>query len=83
MKVGELIEMLQQYDPEAELYLAEQPSWPFEFSIAGVVQRENVLAEEDDDVAVCRDGMSPSDVLLIEGTQLRYGSKQTWAFARR
>ncbi len=29
MKVGELIEMLQQYDPEAELYLAEQPSWPF------------------------------------------------------
>ena len=83
MKVGELIELLQQYDPEAELYIAEQPSWPMEHAIAGVALREDVLAEEDDDVAVCRDGMSPSDVLLIEGTQLRYGSKQTWAFARR
>lgn len=37
MTVGELIEMLQDFDEEAEVRLAEQPSWPFEYSIGGVI----------------------------------------------
>jgi hypothetical protein len=33
--VAELVELLEQYDPGTEVRLMEQPSWPFEYSVAG------------------------------------------------
>jgi hypothetical protein len=39
MKVQELVDELSQYDGELEVRLMEQPSWPFEYSIAGVIAR--------------------------------------------
>jgi hypothetical protein len=36
VNVAELIEELEQMDPEAEVRLAIQPGWPFQHTIAGV-----------------------------------------------
>jgi hypothetical protein len=40
MTVEELIEELEQLDPEAEVRWASQPSWPFEYDCAGVQEVE-------------------------------------------
>lgn len=37
MTVGELMEILDAYVPDAEIRLASQPKWPFEYSIGEVV----------------------------------------------
>ena len=47
MTVGELIEELRLFDQDAPVRFASQPSWPFEYSINGVVQAVgNVYLEE-------------------------------------
>ena len=40
MTVEELIEELRLFDQDAAVRFASQPSWPFEYSINGVVQAE-------------------------------------------
>jgi hypothetical protein len=88
MTVGELIEMLENYDPEAKVILMTQENWPFENALVGVTSREEMHddgEDEDDDVATQRDGsgeLAPSDVFLVEGQQLRYGSKAAWHAVR-
>ena len=87
MKVRQLIEYLEQYDPEGEVLLAMQPSWPFEYSIRKVISREkvldmmprrqNYLDGSDDDIEL-PEGAHENDVFLTEGEQLRYGSKHCW-----
>ena len=81
MTVGELIEYLEQYDRDAKVLLMTQQSWPFENAIEGVISREEVMErnrEEDGEDARLRDGEEMSDVFILEGTQLRYGSKNAW-----
>jgi len=38
MTVGELIQELKYMDEDATVRFASQPSWPFEYSIYGVIQ---------------------------------------------
>lgn len=77
MNVRELIEELQRFDGDAEVYLMEQPSWPFEYAIAGVVERIEFERDEDE----ISDGeKKPNDVFILEGSQLRYGSKDAWGW---
>ena len=38
MTIEELIQELEGIDPELEISFASQPSWPFEYSIGGVVE---------------------------------------------
>jgi len=85
MNVRELIELLEGMDADAEVLFVSQPSWPFEYSIDGVVERRNVRDEdedydddEDEAEASYRDGEKANDVFLVEGRQLRYGSKNVW-----
>jgi hypothetical protein len=61
MTVQELMDLLEDLDPEAEVRMAQQPSWPFEYSISDVMQPEPP-AEED----------RPNVVYLVEGSQLGY-----------
>jgi hypothetical protein len=86
MKVNELIEMLQDCDPDADVILGIQPSYPFEHRLRGVVQRRDFVeydADEEENEAsdsdMYRDSFStsgkPNDVILCEGGQIRYGSK--------
>lgn len=90
MKVSELIELLQDQDPDAEVMIMSQESWPFENAVAGVAVREEFDDDDDED---CEDdereepryekGTAANDVFLVEGQQLRYGSKAAWRVASR
>jgi hypothetical protein len=42
MSVRDLIERLQDCDPEAEVLLAHQPSWPLQFEVRGVASSEDI-----------------------------------------
>jgi hypothetical protein len=71
MNVRDLIEMLQDYDEDAEVFIMEQPNWPFEYSVIGVISRSEFEKDEDND-------KDSNDVFLLEGRQLRYGNKNAW-----
>ena len=79
MTVQELIERLEECDPDAEVLLMTQENWPFENSIAGVTAREECVGNDpDEDDDEYGDGCDPGDNLIDEGEQLRYGTKNAW-----
>lgn len=45
MRVRDLIAALENYDEDTEVLVAQQPSWPLQFVLSGVVSTED-LAEE-------------------------------------
>ena len=68
MTVEELIEELRLFDQKAEVRFASQPSWPFEYSINGVVQ-----AEVDKPTQKNNHGYETEDVVYLEeGRQIGY-----------
>lgn len=75
MTVAELKQRLEDMDNDAEVRLAMQPNWPFEYSIADVVDmadyedeyEDDEEADDDDD-----DDDEPKVVYLTEGDQLGY-----------
>lgn len=58
MKVEELISKLQNMDPNAEVRVAGQPSYPMEQSFIGVAQTEAKLPDSDDECDYCDDARS-------------------------
>ena len=82
MKVSQLIDILQQEDPEATVLLMEQENWPFENSIRGVVARHEFEEPEDDECRAPNDERRDNDVFLVEGCQLRYGNRNAFDAAR-
>lgn len=95
MKVRELIEILEDLDPEASVYVMSQQSWPFEVAIHGVAVREAFTEaddEEDPDApepsthdrwSARPESLPMNDVFIVEGSQLRYGSKDACDAAYR
>ena len=88
MKVKELMEILEEQDPDADVLIMGQESWPFENSIHGVTVRSEIEESDDDDddetpAARRPDGRAANDVFIVEGRQLRYGSKTAWDVATR
>lgn len=89
MKVRELIEILEDQDPDAEVLIMSQENWPFENAVAGVTAREELAnedgddADDDSDEPRCEEGTAANDVFIVEGRQLRYGSRTAWDAARR
>lgn len=63
MTVQELIDALSQMNPNAEVRIAHQLSWPFELSIKSVVS-----AEVEDDMS----GMMVDNVWIGEGSRIGY-----------
>lgn len=86
MKVAELIEMLQECDPDANVLLMTQRGYPFEWSINGLAVREDFdSADEPDEDGDENYGTNfesmmklGNDVFLLEGRQLCYGDKDAW-----
>lgn len=83
MKVQELLEVPEECGPEAEVRIMFQPSWPFELSIQSVRTRDEFEQEEEYEGAtdwtdVGEREHKGTDVFLIEGRQLCYGSKNAW-----
>jgi hypothetical protein len=89
MKVKQLIAILEAHDPEATVLIMSQQSWPSENAVYGVTTRSELEetdeadGEDADAPAPGRDGRAASDVFIVEGTQLRYGSKTAWEVAAR
>jgi len=76
MTVQELIAELECCDGEAEVRFLAQASWPFEYTIAAVVEATDC----PDDLSGYRE--TPADrVLLVEGRQACYGDKRAFAAA--
>jgi hypothetical protein len=73
--VSELIAILEDCDPDASVMIMSQANWPFECEIDGVTVREEFSEADTDECA-------PNDVFLVEGSQVRYGSRDAWATAR-
>lgn len=63
MTVQELIDALSQMNPDAEVRIAHQPSWPLELSVGGVVS-----AEVLDDMS----GTMVDNVWIGEGSRIGY-----------
>lgn len=84
MKVSELIEILEDLDPNAEVFIMSQENWPFENAVAGVAVREEMLEDDEDlddeerEEPHYEKGTAANDVFIVEGQQLRYGSKAAW-----
>lgn len=86
MKVKELMEVLKDLEPDAQVLIASQPNWPFEIELSGVVTRAECDAPDEDGREEPRRtdaDLSPTDVFLVEGQQLRYGSKTPFRLARK
>ncbi len=77
MNVRELIQELECKDQHAEVRIMSQPSWPFEYSISGVVDRE-AIKQVDRDHDYEGEPDEQNDVFLLEGSQLCYGDKNAW-----
>jgi hypothetical protein len=73
MTVSELIMELEQLDPDAEVRLACQQSWPFEYTIKGVTTA-SAVGKADQDVEDTMDDI----IYLVEGEQLGYFTSTAW-----
>lgn len=91
MKVKDLIELLETFSPDSNVFIMAQPNYPFEHSIAGVTNRREFEETDDDsdgvnddpDAHLYNDGKSRSDVFLCEGSQIRYGARSAFDACRR
>lgn len=70
--IDELEEITEKDGDECEVLLLSQADYPFENSIKHVIQRMDISEDLTDS------GTNPTDVFLVEGIQLRYGSKRAW-----
>ena len=71
MTVQDLIDELERCDGEAEVRFLAQPSWPFEYTIAAVVE----ATDQPPDLSGYRETPAPR-VLLVEGRQACYGDQR-------
>jgi hypothetical protein len=86
MKVKELIAVLKELEPNAQVLIASQPNWPFEIELSGVVTRAECDEPDEEgnvEAKASTSDLPPTDVFLVEGQQLRYGSKTPFRLARK
>jgi hypothetical protein len=73
MNVAALIERLADCDPDAEVLLAHQPSWPLQFTLRGIASSEDIAMDsacEEHQHYNCHDCAAASGepvVYLVEG----------------
>ena len=75
MNVKDLINLLENYDDDTEVRIAQQPSWPFEYSItdAALVDLAAPFSEEGESDEEYDPNAEPKYVIyLVEGNQLGY-----------
>ncbi len=87
MTVQELIDCLQDFDPETEVRLMTQQQWPFENSIVGLCDSRDLHAGPsecgcgEDDCPDCNPDEGEQVVFIVEGQQHGYGNKNAWHVA--
>ena len=81
MTVRELIDALENFDENQEVRLAQQPNYPFEYSIDNIVEFSAAGAKDDpyeSEDSVRQDADDEHIVYITEGQQLGYLSKEVW-----
>ena len=71
MTVEELIELLDQFNPEAEVRIASGQGWPMEYDLADVAPNSDELTDVLTDDEAARRRLNPV-VYLAEGRQIGY-----------
>jgi hypothetical protein len=89
MKVHELIELLQGYDPDTEVMIAHQPNWPLRETIQSVASLEDIREDDEDWTAATDDEQQAEEdaegnvVYLVAGGHpwdgSPYAPKALWA----
>jgi len=78
MTVSELMDILADADPDAEVRIAEQPRWAFEYElrdaqIVSYPEEETIDSEDGDDFTLDKNHKSGQQIVYLEeGTQLCY-----------
>jgi hypothetical protein len=73
MTVKQLIRQLEDFNPDSEVRLAIQPSWPFEHFIGNVVSVELTDEDADEDEEVPDYTNTAEEIVYIgEGSQIGY-----------
>jgi hypothetical protein len=90
MKVQTLIEILQECDADADVYIMGQQGYPFENAVHGVAVRADFVEYDDEEEVPAGDRWTAhetklprNDVFIVEGSQTRYGNSEAWPAARR
>ena len=91
MTVGELKTMLEGLDEDMEIRSVSQPSWPFEYAIAGITTKRR--AQQADNEANCLEDVPYDEgeevkeeqdiAYIVEGEQLCYASRNLFDRAAR
>lgn len=84
MTVGELMERLEDLNPDAEIRLMIQRHYPLESHVYGICDGQELQRgdgdDEDDDGDDDHDGETMV-VYIVEGSQIGYGVKRAWSAA--
>lgn len=97
MKLADLIRVLEDqrdmFGEDANVYIGMQQSYPFECRLAGVAVRcwfeePDINEDGSEDYGEFNLGYggekkSGTDIFLLEGSQLAYGSRDMWDHAQR
>jgi len=87
MTVSELIEFLEQQDPDATVFImAQEDDAPFECDVAGLTVREDFIEGDGDEDGDDKEpagrkrkrGTAASDVFIVQGDSLRRGTREAW-----
>jgi hypothetical protein len=83
MTVQDLIELLQEYNPDARVVLAYQSHYPLEHELRGLTTRHELVEADADDDADSHEDDDLDDVILVDGEFLGYGSRAAWKLGLR
>jgi hypothetical protein len=87
MTVKELMETLESCNPDAEVRIATQSSYPFQSSVAGAVDGNLIVEYAMDErpgervadiIGDFNGSVDPDTVYIVEGSQLGYFTKRAW-----
>ncbi len=78
--VEKLQEFMDQFGEDAQVRIASQPAWPFEYDIKGCVDSVELGPEAGaEEVDLLNVDNFPEPVFyIVEGTQLGYFRKEAW-----
>ncbi|MGN6105512.1 MAG: hypothetical protein ACTHU0_10440, partial [Kofleriaceae bacterium] len=68
MKVRELMMLLEELDPNAQVFIMSPMHWPVEYTVDGIAIREELQGDDDEGL---EEGTSASDVFIVEGDRQR------------
>lgn len=86
MTVTELMEVLEDLNPEAEIRLMIQRHYPMQSGLYGICTDEAMKHAdgdegEEDEQEDRNDSRTESVVYLVEGAHIAYGNKKAWSVA--